>query len=287
VTGGVFMRRNRIEFDGAVYHVIQRSSNREKIFGKDTEKEYFLDLLAGYKKKFGYRLFGYVLMDNHYHLLLQTGAIPLNKIMQRINFLYSKFYNQKNSRHGHVFGGRYKAGLVQDESYLFAILRYIHQNPVRANICINIPDYHWSSDHAYRNNIDSLCDIDFILDTFSHNRNNAIKTYRQMMGEMEERNFEKMKLIGHDDFVESKRAEIKAENSNLGTKRKTLEEILKNTVVSETDLKLVRTGSRRRALKSLKKQYIIEAAEEGYTQQEIGSYIKISGAAVNKIMTNQ
>jgi putative transposase len=101
------MRRHRIEYDGAVYHVIQRSSNREMIFGKAKDKEYFIDLLAGYKKILGFRLFGYVLMDNHFHLLLQTGAITLNKIMQRINFHYSKFYNQKCNRHGHVFGGRY------------------------------------------------------------------------------------------------------------------------------------------------------------------------------------
>ncbi len=149
------MRRHRIEYDGAVYHVIQRSSNREMIFGKVSDKECFIDLLAGYKKKLGFRLFGYVLMDNHYHLLLQTGAIPLSKIMQRINFRYSKFFNQKYNRHGHVFGGRYKAGLVQDESYLFAILRYIHQNPVQAGICKQVNDYKWSSDPAYRKNVES------------------------------------------------------------------------------------------------------------------------------------
>ena len=190
------MRRHRIEYDGSVYHVIQRSSNREMIFGKVSDKEYFIDLLAGYKKKLGYRLFGYVLMDNHYHLLLQTGAIPLSKIMQRINFRYSKFYNQKYNRHGHVFGGRYKAGLVQDdESYLFAILRYIHQNPVQAGICKQINDYKWSSDPAYRANEEGLTDISFILNTLSDNRMNAIEKYKRLIGEEVQNDFDYEKHV--------------------------------------------------------------------------------------------
>ena len=281
------MRRHRIEYDGSVYHVIQRSSNREMIFGKVSDKEYFIDLLAGYKKKLGYRLFGYVLMDNHYHLLLQTGAIPLSKIMQRINFRYSKFYNQKYNRHGHVFGGRYKAGLVQDESYLFAILRYIHQNPVQAGICKQINDYKWSSDPAYRANEEGLTDISFILNTLSDNRMNAIEKYKRLIGEEVQNDFdyEKHNLIGDEDFRESKRKEIAYENNNLGRERKILADLLQLSGASKVEQELILSGSRRRSLQDYKRMFALEAREEGYTFKEIGAYINISDAAVNKLIS--
>jgi len=281
------MRRHRIEYDGAVYHVIQRSSNREMIFGKVSDKEYFIDLLAGYKKKLGFRLFGYVLMDNHYHLLLQTGAIPLSKTMQRINLRYSKFYNQKYNRHGHVFGGRYKAGLVQDESYLFAILRYIHQNPVQAGICKQVYDYKWSSDPAYRNNVERLTDISFILDTLSDNRMNAIEKYKRLIGEEVQNDFdyEKHNLIGDEDFRESKRKEIAYENSNLGRERKILADLLQLSGASKVEQELILSGSRKRSLQDYKRKFALEARVEGYTFKEIGAYINISDAAVNKLIS--
>jgi putative transposase len=281
------MRRHRIEYDGAVYHVIQRSSNREMIFGKVSDKEYFIDLLAGYKKKLGYRLFGYVLMDNHYHLLLQTGAIPLSKIMQRINFRYSKFFNQKYNRHGHVFGGRYKAGLVQDESYLFAILRYIHQNPVQAGICKQVNDYEWSSDPAYQANKEGITDISFVLDTLSDNRMNAIEKYKRLIGEevQNDFNYEKHNLIGDEDFRESKRKEIAYENRNLGRERKILADLLQLTEASKDEQKLILSGSRKRSLQDYKRKFALEARAEGYTFKEIGAYINISDAAVNKLIS--
>jgi putative transposase len=281
------MRRHRIEYDGAVYHVIQRSSNREMIFGKVSDKEYFIDLLAGYKKKLGYRLFGYVLMDNHYHLLLQTGAIPLSKIMQRINFRYSKFFNQKYNRHGHVFGGRYKAGLVQDESYLFAILRYIHQNPVQAGICKQVYDYKWSSDPAYRANEERLTDISFILDTLSNNRMNAVEKYKKLIGEEVQNDFdyENHKLIGDEDFRESKRKEIAYENNNLGRERNILADLLQLSGASKDEQNLILSGSRKRSLQDYKRKFALEARAEGYTFKEIGAYINISDAAVNKLIS--
>lgn len=281
------MRRHRIEYDGAVYHVIQRSSNREMIFGKDRNKEFFIELLSGYKEKLCFRLFGYVLMDNHYHLLLQTGAIPLSKIMQRINYRYSKFYNQKYNRHGHVFGGRYKAGLVQDESYLFAILRYIHQNPVQAGVCKQVSVYKWSSDGDYRTNDERLTDISFILETLSGNRMNAIEKYKRLIGEEVQNDFdyEKHNLIGNEEFRESKRKEIVYENSNLGRERKNLADLLQLSGASKDEQNLILSGSRRRSLQYYKREFTLEARAEGYTFKEIGAYINISDAAVNKLIS--
>ncbi len=124
------MERRRIEFPGAYYHVMQRGNNRERIFRKNSDKSCYLDNLAELRDNFQFQLFGYVLMDNHYHLLLRTGEEPLNKIMFRQNMFYSRYFNKAHKRSGHLYGDRYKASLIQDERYLFAVLRYIHLNSV-------------------------------------------------------------------------------------------------------------------------------------------------------------
>jgi putative transposase len=279
------MRRHRVEYDGALYHVIQRSNNREKIFGSDSDKKRLIDLTAGCISKLGFRLFGYAIMDNHYHLLLQTGSMPLNKVMHRVNYLYSMYYNRSNDRHGHVFGGRYKAALIHDESYLFAVLRYIHQNPVRAGICSSVSDYAWSSDRAYRANDSSFVHIDFILNTFSQNRPSAIKTYSQMMGEEVVGEFEKTSIYGDQEFIKSHDTEMITENSNLGVKRRSLEEILSGIGASAEEIELIRSGSRKRSLRVNKRAFALKAAGDGYTQQQIGDFISISDAAVNKLIS--
>ena len=279
------MRRHRIEYDGAIYHVIQRSSNKEKIFGQDKEKKRLLDIIDQLKEKMFYKIFGYVIMDNHYHLLLQTGTIPLNKVMHRINFHYSKYYNNRHDRHGHVFGGRYKAGLIQDESYLFAVLRYVHQNPVRAGICTKVSDYSWSSDRAYRTNKNDLVDIELILNTLSINRKNAVVAYIKLMGEYDEVDFGKEKLIGDNEFVQSKKAEVMAENSNLGQVRATLSELLQECVATDEDRAQIRSGSRKRSLQEYKKRFARDALKNGYTFKEIGTFMSISDAAVNKLIS--
>ncbi|MEW6183308.1 MAG: transposase, partial [Bacillota bacterium] len=111
-------RKPRIEYEDAVYHVIQRGNNREHIFEKDHDKQYIVKQIEQSKRGLGFRLFGYVVMGNHYHLLLQTQQKPLNNIMHRINGNYGRYYNLKYRRSGHVFQGRYKAILVQDERYV-------------------------------------------------------------------------------------------------------------------------------------------------------------------------
>lgn len=279
------MRRQRIEYDGAMYHVIQRSNNREKIFGSDTDKQHLFDLLSGQRQKMSFRFLGYAIMDNHYHLLLQTGSNFLSKVMHRVNYLYSRYYNRSNKRQGHVFGGRYKAGLVQDENYLFAILRYIHQNPVRAGICNQVADYSWSSDSAYRQNDSSMVHINFILNTLSANRESAIKIYQQMMGEEESIDYEKIFIIGDDEFVKSNTSEIMAENSNLGVQRNSLEVILNICGASSKEIDSILSGSRKRNLTVYKRRLTLKAIEEGYTQKQIGEFIKISDAAVNKLIS--
>jgi REP element-mobilizing transposase RayT len=178
-------RRPRVEFEGAIYHVIQRGNNREYIFDNRSDKKFLLKDILCRRNNMNFRLFGYVIMSNHYHLLLQTVDKDnmLNKIMHGINNRYSKYYNKCHERTGHVFGERYKAIHVQNEGYLVTVLRYIHQNPVRAGMCNMASEYEWSSDSCYREGNETDIDIGVILDTMSKDRKLAIKQYRALMEE--------------------------------------------------------------------------------------------------------
>lgn len=140
-------RKPRIEFPGAFYHVIARGNNRQKIFADDKDYKYFLERLKLYKERFKFVLFAYTLMPNHIHLLLETGEVPLSRIMQALQFTYTQKFNRRHKKVGHLFQGRYKAILCQKESYLLELIRYIVLNPVRAHLVKRPIDWRWSAYH--------------------------------------------------------------------------------------------------------------------------------------------
>jgi putative transposase len=272
------LERKRIEFPGACYHVVQRGNNKENIFRKVKDKESYLDNLTDLKSKYDFLLLGYALMDNHYHLLIRTGEDPLNKIIFRQNIYYSRYFNKAHNRSGHLYGDRYKASVVQDDQHLFAVLRYIHWNPVKAGICAAPEQYRWSSDKLYRNNIADPVDIDFILNIISANRKNAILQYKRQMKIEDEVSYDEIKFVGDEEFVEQ--FELNRSELKKGLIRKSLDDILADTGVDIEAFKLIKSGSRKRCLSSYKKKYIKEAIEQGYSYREIGKNIKISCSAV-------
>lgn len=273
-------RKPRVEYKGAVYHVIQRGNNREYIFEGEKQKEYLLGLIKEYKRRMNFELYGFILMDNHYHMIVKTSEAPLQDIMHRINHKYSKYYNYINSRTGHVFENRYKGILIKDDKYLLSLLRYVHQNPVRARLCNRVSDYPWSSDLYYRKNrLGEIVDIDLILDIFSKDRPKAIKAYRKFMDadEMEEVDaFEEVPFIGEDkDSDMDKIAET--------VQRKSLDEILYEVTKDKAIFDKIKTGSRKRNLTGYKQEYIDQAINANYTMREIGENISVSEAAVFKM----
>ncbi len=179
-------RKPRIQYYGAIYHIIQGNNdedNRIPIFKNDKDKEQLLRIISETKEIYDFRMFAYVIMDEHYHLLIQTLNIPISKIMHQINSRYAKYYNQTTGNTGSVFKKRYKSVLVQDESYLLNLIKYIHYNPVADNICSTVVEYKWSSDIFYRVNMDNIVDIDILLDGISSNRIEAIRGYEKFMAE--------------------------------------------------------------------------------------------------------
>jgi putative transposase len=178
------VRRARQRCDSGVYHVILRGINRGDIFFDDDDHLCFLETLAEKKRNQEYRVYGYCLMNNHVHLLVQENENTISRTMSRIGTSYAKFFNEKYNRSGHVFQGRYRSECVEDDNYLMTVLRYIHNNPMKAGLVREPEAYRWSSIHAYTSGKDhpkGLTEIEFILGMFNSSRIKAIQAFREYM----------------------------------------------------------------------------------------------------------
>ena len=131
-------RQARIEYPG---HVISRGIDRRALFRDDTDRAKYLSLGARAAERFGFRLFAWCLMDNHVHLALETGRVPLSRIMRSINTAYAGYFNLRHGRAGYLFQGRYKALLVDKESYLLELIRYILRNRIEAGLSEKVGEY--------------------------------------------------------------------------------------------------------------------------------------------------
>jgi putative transposase len=150
----------RIQYSGAVYHVTCRGNERKEIFRDDLDKKTFLEILAHSSRIYKIKIFSYILMDNHFHLLIETPLGNLGEFMRRFNITYTGYYNRRHNRVGHLYQGRYKSILVDKENYLSVLSRYIHLNPVRIKVMEqktkeekiqHLQNYKWSSLPGYIN----------------------------------------------------------------------------------------------------------------------------------------
>ncbi len=142
-------RQWRIEYEGALYHVMSRGNEGRLIHTDDGDRRMFLDVLGEMSERFEIDLHSWVLMSNYYHLLLKTRRSNLSKGMQWLGATYTRRFNLKHQRVGHLFQGRFKSLLVENDSYLFRLSCYIHRNPLRAKLVKRLADYEWSSYRAY------------------------------------------------------------------------------------------------------------------------------------------
>lgn len=148
ILGVAMARPLRIEFAGALYHVTSRGNERRPIFRNDRDRRTFLTLLEQATKRFQWSVTAYVLMTNHYHLVIQTPEPNLSRGMQWLNGTYAAWFNHRHQRTGHLFQGRFHAFLVEKEAYFAELLRYVVLNPVRAKMVARPEDYRWSSYRA-------------------------------------------------------------------------------------------------------------------------------------------
>ena len=159
-------RMARKKSESGIYHIMLRGINRQQIFEDDEDRQRFLQTLLTYKAQCGYTIYAYCLMGNHIHLLLNEGKEEVSLVLKRIAGSYVYWYNWKYCRSGPLFQDRYKSEPVEDDAYFLMVLRYIHQNPVKAGICQRAEDHAYSSMQEYMSE-GKLVDTAFALSMLS------------------------------------------------------------------------------------------------------------------------
>jgi REP element-mobilizing transposase RayT len=273
----------RIEYPGAVYHITTRGNGRMAIFGDDADRERFLEIVKDVTKRFNWLCHTYCLMGNHYHLLVETIDGNLSAGMRQVNGVYTQYYNRRHDKVGHVFQGRFKAILVEKESYLLELCRYVVLNPVRARIVKEAKEHEWSS---YRSiaGIDkqaTFLTTDWILSQFGEDRKRAQRNYRKFIADgigMDPiEDVKSQCILGSDKFFErlslllgdiTKLKEIPRMQRYVS--RPSLDELFRGEA-------LLRKGKRNELLKRAHEQY-------GYSYSEIGRHVGLHYATISRLI---
>ena len=277
----------RVEYAGALYHVTSRGNARKSIFKDEEDRKTFLRLLDRVNQRYRWLCHAYCLMDNHYHLVIETPEGNLTKGMRQLNGVYTQAFNRQHGRVGHLFQGRYKAILVERESYLLEVCRYVVLNPVRAKTVGKPEAWRWSS---YRGTgglekPQACLTTDWILGQFATARTEAERRYREFVREGVEmpsiwNHVKGQSLLGADGFVEKlgrylKKYERVREipRSQRYAHRPKLDELFKENVRED---KRRRDGT------------IIEAVEaHGYSQKEVADYLKMHYSTISRLVNRK
>jgi len=204
-------RKPRIHLPGGLYHVIFRGNGGQDVFLDYADRYRFYLLLQEGTCRFGYRVHAFCLMTNHIHIVLQVSDIPLSRGMHNLSFRYTRWLNWRQKRTGHLFQGRYKAVLVDRDSYLLELVRYIHLNPVRAGLVTTDEEYPWSGHRAYLGQeILPWLTTDWILSQFGKSVTKARTAYMAFVREgLEEKRRPEFhgtgvdsRLLGDDSFMD-------------------------------------------------------------------------------------
>ena len=203
-------RQLRIQYKSAFYHVMNRGNGRQLIFRSEKHYQMFLDLLAEAVDLWEIRIHAFSLLPNHYHLLIETPLANLSRAMRHINGVYTQRWNRSCRSDGHLFRGRYKAILVEDDAYLVELARYIHLNPVKARLAEKPEQHPWTSHRLYlKNSKIEWLSTDRILDYFGKRKNLARRKFHTFVLEGTPKKLEEQlessrlpSVLGSENFEE-------------------------------------------------------------------------------------
>jgi REP element-mobilizing transposase RayT/ribosomal protein L7Ae-like RNA K-turn-binding protein len=280
-------RKPRIEFPGALYHVIARGNHKNRIFLTPKDYQKYLSLIKRYKERYHFQLYAYALMSNHVHLLVEIATVPLSKIMQGLQQTYTQFFNWKYGKAGHLFQGRYKAIICQKNVYLLELIRYIHLNPIRAGVAERLANYPWTSYSYYiKDTSATLIDTDFVLKQFADDKTTArryyqefiragiIKNHEEFLGEIVEQ-----RILGKDHFVEEmlQRENEARKNEDFVYERLSLKKVLE-TICRRKGISpvMVKSNSKIEEVVGIRRLFAYVARIHfGYRLKEIASILGI------------
>lgn len=272
----------RIEYEGAVYHITSRGNRRKPIFKDERDQKLFLDTLESVNKRYNWLCHAYCLMNNHYHLIIETPDGNLSKGMRQLNGVYTQSFNNKHKKTGHIFQGRYKAILIQKESHLLEACRYVALNPVRAKIIHKPEEWKWSS---YRGTVGiekphPCLTTEWILGQYSGSKRQAEKKCRAFVeagiGEKSIwKDLRGQSILGEEEFVAGLIDYVKGyrdikeiPKSQRYADRPELDKLFDKAAIKD------KTNRNKRAKEAVEKY--------GYTQKEVADFLRIHYSVVSR-----
>jgi REP-associated tyrosine transposase len=273
----------RIEYDGALYHVTSRGTDRKRIFKDDSDRELLLTTLAQVNERCHWICHAYCLMNNHYHLVIETPDGNLSKGMRQLNGVYTQTFNKRHGRAGHLFQGRFKAILIQKDSHFLEVCRYVVLNPVRAKTIDHPRQWKWSSYRATAGTASAHhgLAVDEILSHFGERKAIAQQKYCEFVqagiGSSSIWNeLQAQSLLGVEGFADGLRhlviekqpiREIPREQRFVG--RPTLEKLFSRTGRS----------------KSSRDGLVVKAVTQyGYSQMDLASFLGLHYSTISRIL---
>ena len=267
----------RIEFEGAFYHIISRGNEKSVIFRDTKDRKNFLEIIELLVKRYHWKIHTYCLMDNHYHLLIETPLPNLSTGMRQLNGIYTQGFNLRWDRVGHLFQGRFKSYIVEKESYLLELSRYIVLNPVRAGIVRNVEDWEWSS-YRILSGIKKKKDFIFTDTLWSYFSSDVIDSQKGYRGFVysgagqDDKLFKSAKggfILGGEGFAKSIMQKLKT--------RKIDEITRKERYSDRPELEKIFHG------KSRDEGIGIAINEWGYVLKEVGDFVHLHYSTVSRI----
>jgi REP element-mobilizing transposase RayT len=270
----------RLEFAGALYHVTARGDRREDIYEDDEDRRMYLAILSQVVDRFNWLLHAYCLMSNHYHLLIETPDGNLAQGMRQLNGVFTQQSNRRHGRTGHLFQGRYKAILVQKNSYLLEVARYVVLNPVRARMVGTAGDWAWSSYRATAG--ESARPVwlttDWLLSAFGANRRQAERSYQAFVAQGVGQpppwtELQNQILLGDAEFIDQMQNRIDQ-----------LEQPLQEVPRAQRVGRARPIAEYERTANSRNQAIALAYASGGYSMKEIGEHFGLHYSRVSRII---
>lgn len=276
----------RLQFPGAVYHIMSRGNDRQKIFKDDKDYQNFLAVFSDMLKKYNVICYAFCLMPNHYHLLIETPDPNLSIAMRQLNGNYTQIFNIRHNRLGHLFQGRYKSILVDMENYRYEVIRYIALNPIRAKLVKNLKQWKWSSHNEMIHNLkepSGCLDRKRALALYDRDKNLAREYYlRNINLKMENdtllKELNNKPILGSIEFIERIKKYIQKQSKTKEIPK--IERFAHRPILDKIFPDNISRKKRNDLM--LKAHY-----EYGYTLSEISRVVKLHYATVSRIINEK
>jgi len=275
----------RLEYAGALYHVTARGNARQDIFLDDEDRRRFLGVLERVVARFHLVLHAYCMMSNHFHLLVETPEANLSNAVRQLNGVYTQAFNRRHERVGHVLQGRFKAIVVERDSYLLELARYVVLNPVRARLTRKPDTYAWSSYRATAGltSVPPYLSVDWLLSQFGRQRAAAERKYRAFVAEGigQEAPWEQVRgqvLLGRETFVEGLQSHLQDKQALTEIPR-AQRFAARPTLSQQFPARLRANRAQRDAV--IRRAYL----EHGYSLSEIGRAARMHYSTISRIVS--